>query len=124
AVNRLTVVPLTVHPVFQIILTEDMKPSSCPLQVKVRADRLLPRLHVSPILSVMVGVNHREDSMMHVSILRATGDVQKLEFYSFSIRRLFTHHARPVACVTIVRQEQAIPVYIKHGDRIIGSTGS
>ncbi len=57
AVNRLTVVPLTVHQVFQIAFTSDTLPSLCPLQVEVRVDRLVPWHHVRPVLGVMVRVD-------------------------------------------------------------------
>jgi hypothetical protein len=59
--------------------------SFCPLQVEVRVDRLVPGLHVSPVLSVMVSVDHSKDCMVHVSVLRATSDIEKIEFQFFRL---------------------------------------
>src|SRR5580704_301417 len=57
-----------------------------PLQVKVCVDGLVPWFHISPILDVMVRVDRGEHRMMHVSVLRATGDVMKLEFHALAVR--------------------------------------
>jgi hypothetical protein len=65
--------------------------------------------HVSPVLGVMVRIDYGERSMVHVSRLRATGDVEKIEFHGFAIRRDFTNHAWPISGVTIMGQEQATP---------------
>src|SRR5437016_9317579 len=64
AVNRLIVVPLAVHQVFQKGPCQTLPPilhaSVLPLQVKVRVDWLVPRHHVSPVLGVVVCVNQGE----------------------------------------------------------------
>src|SRR3989449_2400071 len=93
AVDRLTVVPLTVHPVSQIAFTSDTQ-SFCALQVEVRMHRLVPWHHVSPVLGVMVTVNHGEHGVVHVSALRATGNIDKIEFYRLSVRRGPWYHSR------------------------------
>src|SRR5947208_2851513 len=99
AVNRLTVVPLTVHQVFQIALATDTLPSF-PLEVKVRVHWLVPWEHVSPVLDVMVRVEEREHCMVHVSVLRAASDVEEIEFHRLAVRRDLARHARPISCVT------------------------
>src|ERR1700693_5025296 len=43
----------------------------CALQVDVRVDRLVSRLHVSPVFGVMIRVDHGKDCVVHVSVLRA-----------------------------------------------------
>jgi len=68
---------------------------------------------------VMVLVKEGEHCMMHVSILRATGDVEKIEFHRLPVRLQLAHHARPVSCVTIMGPEQAITVQIEHDDQIV-----
>src|SRR6202023_4420889 len=57
-----------------------------PLQVKVCVDRLVPWFHISPILDVMVRVHPGGHRMMPVPVLRATGDVKKLEFHALAVR--------------------------------------
>jgi hypothetical protein len=32
-----------------------------------------------------------------VSVLRAAGDIEKIEFHGFAVRRHFAHHARPIS---------------------------
>src|SRR6266849_1321420 len=96
AINRLTVVPLTIHQVFHLDLSRDTAPeilrrakallrmtpagsdarktaSVGPVQVEVRVDRLVLH-HECPILAVMVGVDDGEHRMVHV-LLRAPADV-------------------------------------------------
>src|ERR1700719_5209181 len=92
------------------------------LQVEVRVHWLVPWVHVSPVLGVMVGVNEGEHCMVHVSVLGTTADIEKLEFHCLSVRRHLAHHAGPIPCITIMGEEQAVPVQIKHGDRIVGSS--
>jgi len=84
---------------------------------------LVPRLHVSPVLEMMIGVDEGEHGMMHVSVLGAAGDVEKIEFDSFSIGRHLARHTRPIAGVTVMGEKQAVPVQVKHGDGIVGSSG-
>ena len=40
----------------------------------------------------MVGIDDGEDRMVHVAVLCAAGNVEKLELYSFSIGRHFPLH--------------------------------
>src|SRR5579864_9075861 len=68
AVNRLTVVPFSVHPVFQIVLGKDCRSLSA-LQVQPRDHGRLTLQHESPLLRVMVRINHREHCVLHVSTL-------------------------------------------------------
>src|SRR5579864_5816696 len=68
AVNRLTVVPFSVHPVFQIVLGKDCR-SLCALQVQARDHGRLSLQHKSPLLDVMARVDNREHSVLHVSTL-------------------------------------------------------
>src|SRR5207245_11288022 len=76
---------------------------------------LVPGHHVSTVFGVVVGVDDYEEGVVHVSLLRATGDVDKIEFHGLSVWRDPCRHARPIAGVTIMGQEQAVPVQIKHG---------
>jgi hypothetical protein len=57
--------------------------------------------------------------MVHVSVLRATGNIDKIELYRPSVRRYLARHAGSISCVAIMREEQAVSVQRKHGDRII-----
>src|SRR2546422_9222898 len=86
AVNRLTVVPLTVHQVFQIALTRDALPSILPLKVEVSVHWLVPRHHISPVFGVVVRVNQGEHGVVHVSALRAPGNIDKIEFHGLAVR--------------------------------------
>src|SRR5258708_4086984 len=72
AVNRLTVVPLTVHQVSQIPFPNIRFLSFCPLQVDVSVHWLIALHHESPVLGMMVGVEHGHHCMLHVSVLLAT----------------------------------------------------
>jgi len=85
AVNRLTVVPLTVHRVSQFAIARSTLLSLCALQVHVRLDVLVAGKHEGPVLGVMVGVDHGEDRMVHVSVLRAAGDVSEIEFHRLAV---------------------------------------
>ena len=67
----------------------------------------------------MVGVDDGEDGMVHVSMLRASGDVDEIEFHRLSIRRCLGNHARPIAGIAIMRQVQAITIQVEHGERMI-----
>src|SRR5205085_1604298 len=64
AVNRLTVIPLTVHQACEIVLNGGARPSLLPLKVKVGADMLVARQRKRPILCVMVGVDDGEYGMV------------------------------------------------------------
>ena len=89
AVDRLTVIPLTVHQVFQKgpyqTLPEIPHTLILPVQIEVRAHRLIAWLHISPVLGVMVRVDDGERRMVHVAVLRAAGDVEKVEFHRLAI---------------------------------------
>src|SRR6267142_158487 len=63
AVNRLTVVPFTVHPVFQIAPARDTDPSSCSLHVEVSVHWFIALPHECPVLGVMVRVEDGEHRM-------------------------------------------------------------
>src|SRR6266567_1126876 len=80
AVNRLTVIPRTVHQVFQRALAGDIPLSFCALQVEMCMHWLVPRHHISPVLGVVVAVDDSEHGVVHVSTLRATGNIDKIEF--------------------------------------------
>src|SRR5260370_39042458 len=67
----------------------------------------------------MVTVDNREHRVVHVSMARATGHIEKVKFYCLPVRRHLGCHARPVARVAIMCQNQAIAVEIQHGDRIV-----
>src|SRR6266702_2273133 len=45
------------------------------LQIEVRAHGFVARKHVSPILRVVVGVDEREERLVHVPVLLAASDV-------------------------------------------------
>src|SRR5260370_14088567 len=100
--------------------------SFCPVQFYVPALRRLSFEEECPVLGVMVRVEDGEYGMLHVSTLLATvvGDVEKIEFHCLPVRRQLAHHARPVSYVTIMRQEQPIPVQVHHGDRIFRAISS
>src|SRR5436305_10696654 len=109
AINRLTVVPLTVHPVFQRGLTEKILPSVCTLQIKATMDELVPH-HERPILGVMIGVNHGEYCMVHVSVFGIAGNIEELEFHCLPVGRHLAGHPRAISCVAIMSQQQTVPV--------------
>src|SRR5438876_10451240 len=85
---------------------------------------LSPGKCVSKGLGVMVDVDHGEHHMVHHPSIRAAGDVEEIEFHRLAIRRNLAYHARPISRITIMGQEQAISVHIKHSDRIVGSRPS
>ena len=70
AVNRLTVVPLTVHQVCPATL-QSLIHLLCTVQVEVRMHRFVAGHHVGPVLDVMVRVDQRKHSMVHVSVFGA-----------------------------------------------------
>src|SRR5579871_2079317 len=96
-----------------------MFPSFCPLQVEVRADRLVPWHHIGPVLGMVIGINGREDGMMHVSVLRSTGHVDEVKFDRLSVRRFSSDHPWTIARVAIVNQREVITIQVEHGDRMV-----
>src|SRR5436305_8635517 len=82
--------------------------SLCPSQIHARVNWLVPRHHVGPILNVMVGVDGSEDRMVHVSVVGASADVEKIKFHRFPIRRGFRDHAWPVSGIAIMHQCEPI----------------
>src|SRR5712692_6257893 len=101
--------------------TTKYAPSFCARKDELPDHRLIPGKHPSRRLGVMVGVDHGEHHMVHHPSLCAAGNFEELEFYRLTIRRDLANHARPISSVAIMGQEQAISVYVKHGDRIVGS---
>ena len=96
-------------------------PSFCARKDGLPDHRLISGKYVSRRLGVMVGVDHGEHHMVHHPSLRAAGDVEEIEFHRLTIRRDLANHARPISGITIMGQDQAISIHIKHGDRIVGS---
>src|SRR5215470_9629182 len=94
------------------------------LQLEARAYRFVSRLHVGPFLDMMVGVDEREHGVMHVSVLQTTSNIEKVELGALPIRRQLPHHARPIAGVAVVGQEQPVAVQIEHSDGIVRSVGT
>ena len=88
-------------------------------QVHMRLHWFVARHQVGPILGVMIGVDDLEDGVLHVSVLQIAGNVEEIKFHGFSVGRGPSDHARPIAGIAIVRQEQAIAVQVKHGDGMI-----
>src|SRR5260370_22622173 len=101
--------------------TTKYAPSFCARKDELPDHRLIPGKHPSRRLGVMVGVDHGEHHMVHHPSFCAAGNVEELEFYRLTIRRDLANHARPISGVAIMGQEQAISVYVKHSDRIVGS---
>src|SRR6185503_476899 len=60
-----------------------------------------------------------EKRMFHMAVLRVAGDVKKIKFQGLPVRRRPGRHTRPVAGVTIMRQDQAVIIQIKHGNRMV-----
>src|SRR5205085_3768970 len=80
-VNRLAVVPLTVHQVFPTTLSaRDGASPRYPLQVKSAAYRLVTGQHESPVLGVMVGIDDSKHRVVHMSVLAAAGKIAEFEF--------------------------------------------
>jgi len=57
----------------------------------------------------MIDIDGGKNRMVHVSVLRAAGNVKKLEFHNLPVWRRFPGHAGPVSRVTVMCQHQAIP---------------
>src|SRR2546427_179163 len=79
AVDRLTVIPLTVH---QVSLensyqsrSERAHASVRPVQVEVRVHRLVGSHDECPVLDVMARVDQGEHRVVHVAVFRAPTDV-------------------------------------------------
>ena len=70
AVNRLTVIPLAVHWGFPLLGA---------LQVEVSDHGLVSRPKISPLLDVMIGVDHGELCVLHVTVLQIAAHVEKIE---------------------------------------------
>src|SRR5713101_9176217 len=60
---------------------------ACALQVEVSVHGLVPRHHISPVLGVVVGVDDGEHGVVHVSALRAAGNIGKIKFHRLAVRR-------------------------------------
>src|SRR5713226_8747511 len=101
--------------------TTKYAPSFCARKDELPDHRLIPGKHPSRRLRVVVGVDHGEHHMVHHTSIRAAGYVEEIEFHRLTIRRDLANHARPISCITIMGQEQAISVHKKHGDWIVGS---
>jgi hypothetical protein len=50
--------------------------------------------------------------MVHVPVLRVAGNVEKIEFHRFAVRRRLGDHARPVSGIAIVCQEKTFAIVI------------
>src|SRR4051812_40831012 len=88
-------------------------------EIHVCVDGLISGHHVCPILNVVVGVYGREDGVVHVSILRASAEVEKIEFYCLSIWRGPRDHTRTVSGVAIMDQSQVFVIQVEHRDWMI-----
>ena len=66
-------------------------------------------------------VDKREFCVMHVFAQIAACDVEKIELQGFPVRRERTFHARPVACIAVMCQEEPALVQVEHRDRIVGT---
>src|SRR5689334_14759148 len=87
-----------------------------PLEFAAQLHRLTVRHNESKLYDMMVRVDRRERHRLHVSALRASGDVEKTELDRLPVRRHLPLQAGPVPGVTIVGREKTIPVHVKHRD--------
>src|SRR6267143_5868548 len=93
--------------------------SSCPLKDASRTKRLVPWQHESRLFVMMIRINDRKRDTVHESFLGIPSYVEEGEFHTVAVRRDLPFHAGPVPGVTIMCQEQAVPVHINHRDRIV-----
>ncbi len=68
---------------------------------------------------MVVGINNREHGVVHVPVLIAAREIEKIEFHLLPIRRGLGYHARPVSGVAIVCQDQTIAVQVEHRNRMV-----
>ena len=86
----------------------------------MRLHWLVARPQVSPVLGVVVRIDHCEYCMLHVSVLQIAGHVEKIEFHRLPIGRHSANHARPIIRITIVGQQQRFSV---DQNMVMGSSG-
>src|SRR5438552_2764221 len=86
--------------------------SFCPLKDASRTKRLVPRQHESGLFVMMIRINDCKRDTVHESFFGIPSYVEEGEFHTVTVRRDLPFHARPVPRVTIMRQEQAVPVHI------------
>jgi len=48
--------------------------------------RVIARHHVGPVFGVVVGVDGRQDDVMHMAVLVVTGEVDEIEFHGVTAR--------------------------------------
>src|ERR1700746_3649881 len=90
-----------------------MSPASLSaLQVQLSAHRFAVGHRELPFFRVMIRVDEAEDGALHVAVLRAAADVEKIESDGLAVGRNRSGHARPISCVAIVGEDQAIAVDI------------
>src|SRR6267143_3206555 len=94
-------------------------PSFCPLKDASRTKRLVPRQHESGLFVMMIRINDCNRDTVHESFFGIPSYVEEGEFHTVTVRRDLPFHAGPVPGVTIMRQEQAVPLHINHRDRIV-----
>src|SRR5207248_9277476 len=83
AVNRLAVIPLTIHESYQA--TSLARSAACvwgPVQVHVAVNFLISK-HECPVFRMVVRVDKREFCVMHVFAQIAARDVEKIELQGF-----------------------------------------
>src|SRR5712671_3761029 len=100
-------------------LTMKEAPSISPLKDASRTKRLVPWQHESRLFVMMIRINDRKRDTVHESFFGIPTYVEEGEFHTVTVRRNLPFHAGPVPGVTIMQQEQAVPVHINHRDRIV-----
>lgn len=55
------------------------------VQVEVGMHRLVPGHHVGPVLDVMISVDQRKHSVVHMSVFGAAGDIDEVEFHGLAV---------------------------------------
>src|SRR5262249_43039077 len=72
------------------------------LQIEVRVQRLVARQHERPVFGVVIRVDDGKDEMMQVCRLCATRNIDEIKLHTLLVRRLASHHPRPVARFAVV----------------------
>src|SRR5581483_371238 len=95
----------------------------CPPQIHMREDRLISWEQKSPVLRVVIGVDDVEHRMLHVPVLDASGNINKIKFQPLAVGRLPGNNARAITGVAIMNQQEAIVIQVEHGDWMVVLAG-
>ena len=73
-----------------------------PLEIRVGVHKRAVRQCENPVFNVMVRVDDGEHEIMKINGQCATGNIDEIELHNLRVRRLASHHPRPVASFAVV----------------------